>query len=292
MTDQPADERRPSAEPDSEPTSEGAAEPAAEDQRAPDITPDDAARNRGILEALLIASDEPLSAARLTSVLVGVGARDIPPLVDDLNAEYASTGRSFRVTEVAGGFQIMVHAEYGPWVRRLLREKSPARLSQAALETLAILAFRQPITRADVEHVRGVEVDGVLRHLMEKGLVRIAGRSDAPGRPLLYGTTRDFLKHFGLKTLSDLPKLRELEELTQAAPPGPEAASAGDLFPEPASEPEGLRPGSPAAQAEAAPSADPAADDHGDEGEAQPLPGPGGDRLEAGLRPPDTGGTG
>jgi hypothetical protein len=94
-----------------------------------------------------------------------------------------------------------------------MREKVAPRLSQASLETLAILAFKQPITKAEVEHIRGVSADGVLRQLMEKGLIRISGRSDAPGRPLLYGTTRDFLKHFGLKTLSDLPKLRELEEL-------------------------------------------------------------------------------
>ena len=94
-----------------------------------------------------------------------------------------------------------------------MREKVAPRLSQASLETLAILAFKQPITKAEVEHIRGVSVDGVLRQLMEKGLIRISGRSDAPGRPLLYGTTRDFLKHFGLKTLSDLPRIRELEEL-------------------------------------------------------------------------------
>jgi segregation and condensation protein B len=196
-----------------------------------DLAPDEHARNRSIIEALLIASDVPIGVGKIASVLSGVEAREIRTYVDDLNNEYLSTGRSFKVTEVAGGFQLMVHPEYASWARRLLREKAPARLSQAALETLAMIAFRQPLTKAEVEHIRGVTVDGVLRHLLEKGLIRISGRADGPGRPLLYGTTRDFLKHFGLKTLSDLPKLREVEELFQE---GEERASEGgvleDLF--------------------------------------------------------------
>ena len=175
---------------------------------------DEDARNKGVVEALLIAADDPLGASRLSSVLGRhTGAKEIRAYVNDLNEEYAQTGRSFRVVEVAGGFQLAVHGEFAPWIRQLMREKIAPRLSQASLETLAILAFKQPITKAEVEHIRGVSVDGVLRQLMEKGLIRISGRSDAPGRPLLYGTTRDFLKHFGLKTLSDLPRIRELEEL-------------------------------------------------------------------------------
>lgn len=171
---------------------------------------------RGVVEALLIAADVPLGAAKLASVLGRhVGAREVRMYVDALNEEYVQTGRSFRITEIAGGFQLMVHPEFAPWIRQLMKEKVPPRLSPASLETLAILAFKQPIAKAEVEHIRGVAVDGVLRQLMEKGLVRISGRSDAPGRPLLYGTTRDFLKHFGLKTLSDLPKLREMEALLQ-----------------------------------------------------------------------------
>ena len=171
---------------------------------------------RSVVEALLIAADVPLGAGKLASVLGRhVEAREVRMYVDALNEEYAETGRSFRITEIAGGFQLMVHPEFAPWIRQLMKEKAPPRLSPASLETLAILAFKQPIAKAEVEHIRGVAVDGVLRQLMEKGLVRISGRSDAPGRPLLYGTTRDFLKHFGLKTLSDLPKVRELEELLQ-----------------------------------------------------------------------------
>ncbi|MDA0711154.1 MAG: SMC-Scp complex subunit ScpB [bacterium] len=178
------------------------------------LTEDEHARNQGVVEAMLITADSPLSAAKLSSVLGSeVGARDIRTYVNALNGDYVASGRSFRITEVAGGFQFMVHPEFAPWIRQLMKEKIPPRLSPASLETLAILAFKQPITKAEVEHIRGVAVDGVLRQLMEKGIVRISGRSEAPGRPLLYGTTRDFLKHFGLKTLSDLPKLRELEDL-------------------------------------------------------------------------------
>ncbi len=196
-----------------------------------DLAPDAHARNRSIIEALLVASDVPIGVGKIASVLSGVEARQVRTYVDDLNNEYLSTGRSFKITEVAGGFQLMVHAEYAPWARRLLREKAPARLSQAALETLAIVAFRQPLAKAEVEHIRGVTVDGVLRHLLEKGLIRIAGRADGPGRPLLYGTTRDFLKHFGLKTLSDLPKLREMEELLQEGEArASEGGTLGDLF--------------------------------------------------------------
>ena len=176
---------------------------------------DEDARNQGIVEALLMASDNPLGASQIASMLDGVRAGDVRAYVEDLNTLYGRTGRSFKISEIAGGFLFMVHSEYGVWVRRLLKDKAPVRLSSAALETLAIIVFKQPVMKVEVEHIRGVSVDGVVRHLLEKGLIRIAGRSDAPGRPLLYGTTRDFLKHFGLKTLSDLPKVRELDELLE-----------------------------------------------------------------------------
>lgn len=179
------------------------------------VAPDEDARNQGIVEALLMASDRPLGASQIASLLDGVRAGDVRAYVEDLNAQYGRTGRSFKISEIAGGFLFMVHSEYGVWVRRLLKDKAPVRLSSAALETLAIIVFKQPVMKAEVEHIRGVSVDGVVRHLLEKGLIRIAGRSDAPGRPLLYGTTRDFLMHFGLKTLSDLPKVRELDELLE-----------------------------------------------------------------------------
>ena len=177
------------------------------------VASDVEARNQGVVEALLMASDRPLGASQIASLLDGARPGDVRAYVEELNELYGRTGRSFKIAEIAGGFLFTVHSEYGVWVRRLLKDKAPVRLSSAALETLAIIVFKQPVMKAEVEHIRGVSVDGVVRHLLEKGLIRIAGRSDAPGRPLLYGTTRDFLKHFGLKTLSDLPKVRELDEL-------------------------------------------------------------------------------
>ena len=186
------------------------------------VAADEEARNQGVVEALLMASDRPLGASQIASLLDGARPGDVRAYVEELNEQYGRTGRSFKIAEIAGGFLFTVHSEYGAWVRRLLKDKAPVRLSSAAVETLAIIVFKQPVMKAEVEHIRGVSVDGVVRHLLEKGLIRIAGRSDAPGRPLLYGTTRDFLKHFGLKTLSDLPKVRELDELLdeRAAPGG------------------------------------------------------------------------
>ena len=178
-----------------------------------ELAPDEDAKARSIVEAILTASDTPVTTGKLAELVGGkTGAKEVRRYIDDLNEVYMKTGRAFRVSEVAGGFQYSVHHEFAPWIRRLFQER-PARLSQAALEALSIVAFKQPITKAEVEHIRGVASDGVLRHLIEKGLVRIAGRSDGVGRPLLYGTARDFLKFFGLKTLADLPRIREIEDL-------------------------------------------------------------------------------
>ena len=168
-----------------------------DDAHVANLATDEEARNKGVVEALLIAADDPLGASRLSSVLGrDTGAKEIRAYVNDLNEEYAQTGRSFRVVEVAGGFQLAVHSEFAPWIRQLMREKVAPRLSQASLETLAILAFKQPITKAEVEHIRGVSVDGVLRQLMEKGLIRISGRSDAPGRPLVIRNDTRFFEAF------------------------------------------------------------------------------------------------
>ena len=200
------------------------------------VSSDEEARNQGVVEALLMASDRPLGASQIASLLDGARPGDVRAYVEELNEQYGRTGRSFKIAEIAGGFLFTVHSEYGVWIRRLLKDKAPVRLSSAALETLAIIVFKQPVMKAEVEHVRGVSVDGVVRHLLEKGLIRIAGRSDAPGRPLLYGTTRDFLKHFGLKTLSDLPKIRELDELLDERAA---AVSSPGGFPQAMGRPEG-----------------------------------------------------
>ena len=250
------------------------------------LVPDEHARNRGILEALLVVSDVPIGAGRLASVLSGIGVREIRGYIEDLNAEYVSSGRSFQITEIAGGFQLTVHPEYAPWIRQIMREKSPARLSQAALETLSIIAYKQPMAKVEMEHIRGVSVDGVLRHLLEKGLIRIAGRSEGVGRPLLYGTTRDFLKHFGLKTLSDLPKMRELEELLRE-----EEQRAAEITPL-----DGLsETGGGVEEGEGAGGAPEGIELEQDDGAAntsEPVSGPGRGRLPEGERPADSDGTG
>lgn len=178
-----------------------------------EFTREEHLQNRRVLEALLMASDGPTQVGRLLTALEGAGAREVRAYVDALNEDYARTGRAFRIVEVAGGFQFAVERSFAPFVRRLFRDRAPIRLSQAALETLAVIAFKQPIAKAEIEAVRGVGVDWVLRTLLEHNLVRIAGRSEGVGRPLLYGTTREFLRHFGLRTTADLPKLRELDEL-------------------------------------------------------------------------------
>ncbi len=160
-----------------------------------------------IVEAILFSSSEPLTLASLTGVLEGIDGRTARKAIAELNEEYEQTGRSFHIREIAGGFQLMTRPEFSAWVDNLHRVERKTKLSQAALESLALIAHRQPITRAEIESIRGVQCGDILRSLIEKRLVKIAGRKDAPGRPLLYGTTRFFLEHFGLGSLDDLGKL-------------------------------------------------------------------------------------
>ncbi len=162
-----------------------------------------------ILEALLLASDRPLSPSRLASVLpVKEGA--VEGLVQELNQTYETTGRAFRVRNVAGGYRLFTEPEFEPYVEALAVVTREARLSQAALETLAVVAYRQPVSKNDVEFVRGCDCDGVLRTLLSRRLVAIKGRSEAPGRPLLYVTTERFLEYFGLANVTDLPDWEEI----------------------------------------------------------------------------------
>jgi segregation and condensation protein B len=177
---------------------------------------------RQIVEALLLAAHEPLSLQRLAGIATEASSAAVEEAIDALNAEYEASGRAFRIEPVAGGFQIRTLAELAPWIAAL-RPAPPLRLSRAALETLAIVAYKQPITRAEVEHVRGVDVGAVLRSLLERHLVRVAGHREVPGRPMLYATSRRFLEVFGLASLADLPTLREIEELLRDR-----AAEGGD----------------------------------------------------------------
>ena len=183
-----------------------------------------------ILEGLLFASDEPITIEQLGGVLE-LPAEEIRALVDALRREYAAQQHALTILEVAGGFQMATIPDVAPWIRQCYRQAHKERLSKPALETLAIMAYKQPITRAEIEAIRGVNVDGVVESLLEKNLIRIMGRKDAPGRPILYGTTKEFLQYFGLNALVDLPKLAEVSAadaaLAQPTPnPEPQAAQA------------------------------------------------------------------
>jgi segregation and condensation protein B len=159
-----------------------------------------------LLEALLLSTHHPLTAARLAELLKLPGTKAIRPAVMQLNEQYAASGRSFRIEQVAGGYQILTLPQFGEVLKKLHQKEADAKLTKAALETLSIIAYKQPILRVDVEAIRGVACGETIRSLMEKHLVKIAGRAEEPGRPILYGTTRRFLELFGLNTLKDLPQ--------------------------------------------------------------------------------------
>jgi segregation and condensation protein B len=169
-----------------------------------------------ILEALLFVSHEPVSLERLTAALGMVPKADVRQALAELQHEYEKAERGVRVSEIAGGFQLTTRPEYAPWIKSLGKSKAAPKLSRSGLESLAIIAYRQPIVRAEIEAIRGVETSGVLRTLLERKLVRIVGRKDVPGRPIMYGTTKHFLQHFGLSDLGELPPLREFKELGES----------------------------------------------------------------------------
>jgi len=193
-----------------------------------------------VIEALLFSAQKPLSVRELTEAIKGAGAEDefspneftrareaeVAAALEQLKIEYIEQQRAFQLNEKAEGWQLASDPKYAQWVRQLFPAPKPARLSAPALETLAIIAYRQPITRADVEAVRGVNIDGVLQTLMERGLVKIAGRAEIPGRPLLYETTQFFLDHFGLRNLDELPNVEELR--TRHLPKASVPTGAGD----------------------------------------------------------------
>ena len=168
-------------------------------------------QSKKVIEALLFVSDKPVSIDALKDILTDVEPTGIRAIIEELNGEYSSSGRSFAIKEIAGGFQMLTDPIYSRWISALYK-RPPDRLSGPSLETLAIIAYKQPLTRSQIELIRGVNVDGVLHTLEERNLIRSRGRLDAPGRPILYGTTTEFLQHFGLKSLDELPKLKEFQE--------------------------------------------------------------------------------
>ena len=207
-----------------------------------------------IVEALILAAREPIGAVRLGQVVPGLNAAGARAIVAELRADYDREQRGFELVEVAGGYRVRTRPELADLVSRLDLER-PARLSRAALETLAVVAYRQPVTRGEIEQVRGVDCGPVVRNLLERHLLRLAGHRDVPGRPMLYGTTRRFLELFGLASLEDLPSLRDLDELVRAA------AAAGSVEVESGVEADG------AAEVEAADAADDSANEDEDEAE-------------------------
>lgn len=161
-----------------------------------------------IVENLLFITDRPLKPSRIAEVVETVNAKRVLEIIQELAKEYEDTGRSIRILEIGGGYQMCTKPEYGRWVRRLYNEKMTTRLSNAALETLAIIAYKQPVTRAEMEMIRGVDVAAPLDRLLERGLVRVLGKRDTIGRPMVYGTTDEFLRLFGLNKISELPDLQ------------------------------------------------------------------------------------
>lgn len=179
---------------------------------------------KSIIESLLYVSQDPLTVDKVTSVLAGPPKVVVNNAMRALQQDYDQDGRGLHIVEIAGGFSMVTRPDCAPWITRLQKVKASAKVSRSALETLAIIAYKQPMVRADIEQIRGVETSGVLRTLLDQKLIRMVGRKDIPGRPILYGTSKVFLQRFGLRDLRDLPPLREFKDLGQG--------EAQDLFSE------------------------------------------------------------
>jgi segregation and condensation protein B len=188
-----------------------------------------------ILESLFFVSDSPIRLETLVEVLPELSKEVILEGIHQIQTEYGDPSKGIELTEIAGGYQFRTKPEWAEWVNRLKKAKA-VKLSQAALETLAIVAYRQPVIRPLIEEIRGVDSGSVLHTLLEKGLIKMMGRKDLPGRPIVYGTTKAFLELFGLNTLSDLPTLKEVQP-----PPEPEEISPKELFNEEVTKEEVLR---------------------------------------------------
>lgn len=194
---------------------------------------------KSIIESLLFVSDTPLTVDQIRGVLDGEETAAIRSAIEVLMTEYDQRDGGFVLKTVAGGYQFRTQGRYNEWIKRLVKPSAP-RLSKAALETLAIIAYNQPIIRSDIEHIRGVDSGGVLRMLMERKLIRVLGRKEIPGRPLIYATTKHFLEVFELRDLKDLPTPKEIEELSrsrleetaQAAMPNDAATGAKEPVPD------------------------------------------------------------
>ncbi len=199
---------------------------------------------KGVIEALLFVSREPLLLDKITTVLAGPPKVSIHNAMKALQQDYDQDGRGLQIVELAGGYAMVTRADCAPWITKLNKVKASVKVSRSALEALAIIAYKQPTMRAEIEQIRGVETSSVLRTLLDQKLIRIVGRKDIPGRPILYGTSKTFLQKFGLRDLRDLPPLRDFAALGQGENPelfeedldGSRQAGAGPVVEEPARE--------------------------------------------------------
>ena len=170
-----------------------------------------------VVEALIFASSKPLTPAEIRKVTKVLTAGQIEKIVAELKEDYQKTERCFELLEIAGGYELSTRREFAPWILKIELQRKARQATQSALETLAILAYKQPLTRAEIESLRGVDTSGVLNTLMEKNFIKITGKKEVPGRPFLYGTTEKFLEHFGLKELRDLPSIDEIRQMVDSS---------------------------------------------------------------------------
>jgi len=170
---------------------------------------------KSAVEALIFASEKPITIDQIRKTLGDLDTASVNKIVNELKNEYDSANRGIRITEIAGGFQMITHTTFAPFLKKLFKNRYSDKLSKPALESLAIIAYKQPLTKSEIESLRNVNVDGVMKSLLDKNLIRICGRKKIPGRPFVFGTTREFLEHFGLKSLQDLPKMEDFTVLAQ-----------------------------------------------------------------------------
>jgi len=177
----------------------------------------DPAKAKLVVEALIFASSKPLTPAEIRKVTKVLTVGQIEKIVAELKEDYQTTGRCFELLEIAGGYELSTRREFAPWILKIELQRKARQATQSALETLAILAYKQPLTRAEIEALRGVDTSGVLNTLMEKNFIKITGKKEVPGRPFMYGTTEKFLEHFGLKELRDLPSIDEIRQMVDSS---------------------------------------------------------------------------
>lgn len=170
---------------------------------------------KSAVEALIFASEKPITVEQIKKVLGDLDASSVNRIVEELKNEYQTQNRGIQIVEIAGGFQMITSSNFAPFLKKLFKNRYSEKLSKPALESLAIIAYKQPLTKAEIESLRNVNVDGVMKSLVDKNLIRICGRKKVPGRPFVFGTTREFLEHFGLRSLQDLPKMEDFKVLAQ-----------------------------------------------------------------------------